>query len=205
MSWELAPLSWEAAATLATGLAAVAGAIVVSRKQVSILQDQVRIAGRQTDIQAGLASIEALKLKSELFGARFEVYDAVRKWLAFIVSEARSPRNHPGDAPDEIEVIDRFISAWDRSRFLFRPEVYGRLDELRKLSHALTYHQKMMRGPLNTDESIEANGKHLDGEHRILSEFGEVLENLSLIFGDELNLSFHGAVQGQIPLDVEDQ
>lgn len=204
MDWELAPPTWEGVSTLVAGFLAVGGATIVGLRQTGIMKKQVAIARRQTDIQEGLANIEGLKLKSDLFDRRFEVYDAVRRWLSFIVGEARSPRPTRADG-DEGACLDRFLVAWDRSRFLFRPEVYRRLEELRKLSHALHFHQQSQRRPLNDDAAIEEHGKHAERERGILLEFASVLEDLSQVFGDELNLSIHGAVHGQLPEEEEEE
>ena len=56
--------SWEAFATLTTGLLAVGGAIVIAKLQMHILTRQTEIADRQTDIAAGQAELERVKLRS---------------------------------------------------------------------------------------------------------------------------------------------
>lgn len=99
--------SWEAFATLATGLAAVAGATWVAR-------GQMKIQKKQTEIQAAT-------LRSDLFDRRFEVYTATAE---FLVAMIRGSRTLP---PAETE---KFLEAASKSRFLFQPEVYEALDEI---------------------------------------------------------------------------
>jgi nucleoside permease NupC len=51
---------WEVFATLATGLAAVAAALVIGLRQMGIAKDQVAIADRQSRILANQAHLEEL-------------------------------------------------------------------------------------------------------------------------------------------------
>tara|TARA_R110000787_G_scaffold70728_1_gene157312 strand:+ start:2118 stop:2645 length:528 start_codon:yes stop_codon:yes gene_type:complete len=110
--------SWEAFATLTTGLLAVGGAIVIAKLQMHILTRQTEIADRQTDIAAGQAELERVKLRSELFDRRAKVVDATRAWF------------HAFNADGHIPLDERntnFREAIAIADFLFRPAVAARL------------------------------------------------------------------------------
>ena len=103
--------SWEAFATLTTGLLAVGGAIVIAKLQMHILTRQTEIADRQTDIAAGQAELERVKLRSELFDRRAKVVHAF---------------NADGHIPLD-ERNTNFREAIAIADFLFRPAVAARL------------------------------------------------------------------------------
>ena len=100
--------SWEAFATLATGLAAVVAAWRVGRKQVMILD-------RQTAIQEQT-------LRSELFDKRFHVYRQARALLEYA-------RFNIQPAPEELH--NAYLQGMLESRFLFDDKVYSHLVKLR--------------------------------------------------------------------------
>jgi Zn-dependent oligopeptidase len=99
--------TWEAFASLVTGIAAVSGAVWVGRKQVAIQEKQVEL--------------KTQSLKSELFAKRLENYESVRD---FMNSVLRTP-----DVIDD-QLLNRFFVAQREARFLFSPNVYQRLDEI---------------------------------------------------------------------------
>jgi hypothetical protein len=76
--------SWEAFATLATGIGAVVAAIVVGLRQAGISDRQSRILERQV-------GLDELKLRSDLFDRRFAVYEATRKFVGHIMAHASEP------------------------------------------------------------------------------------------------------------------
>lgn len=128
MSWEIAPPSWEAAATLSAGLAAVASAVFVGLRQM-------KIADRQVLIQERLTAIEALKVRSELFERRMVVYRATMDWFAAVQIDGAVPRSfgtgEDGPSEEERNVARAFARAVHESRFLFRPKVHGELGNIR--------------------------------------------------------------------------
>jgi hypothetical protein len=99
--------TWEAFATLATGLAAVSAAVVVGRKQAEIQM-----------VQAGLQS---MALKSDLFDRRYSVFERAERFLQEAI---RLGSEQPGTAGQD------FLVAMGESRFLFEPAVELGLREI---------------------------------------------------------------------------
>jgi hypothetical protein len=116
--------TWEAFATLATGLAAVGGATHVGRKQVAISKRQTAILNRQVEL-------EAHSLRSDLFDRRYVIFEATEKLLRDIVQSGDRPENR---------LLDEFRSAMSKSRLLFHSDVYVGLTEI--LSHVLDFDAK---------------------------------------------------------------
>lgn len=176
---------WAALIALLGGVLALAGAWILGGRQLKILSRQTDIQTTQTDIATRMASLEELKLKSELFDDRYEVYRATREWVRFINSESRRPRDDAAAIPGEADIINDFLREWDRSRFLFRPRVHVRLKELLTSSHLLSYVQTRQLSLLP-----DPDGRNfVDEEFALLGEFHRVSENMTDIFGDELFIS----------------
>nr|WP_295236648.1 hypothetical protein [uncultured Brevundimonas sp.] len=178
---------WAALIALLGGILALAGAWILGSRQLKILNRQTDIQTSQTEIATRMASLEELKLKSELFDDRYEVYRATREWVRFINSENRRPRDDANAVPGEADIINDFIREWDRSRFLFRPRVHVRLKELLNLSHKLHYVQKRQLSPIPDPDSRD----FVDEEYAILGEFLRVSEDMADVFGDELFISHY--------------
>lgn len=163
--------SWEAFATLATGILAVGAAIYVGRRQVAISDRQSRILERQTNL-------DALRYRSELFERRFEVYEATARFLGGIMTHADEP---------ERDVQMRFLAAVDASRFLFAPQVATELREIWKESCAFFATKSIMKA------NYSRTGSYGDGmpdkEFQQITGLNTRLESLGDIFGDELRLS----------------
>ncbi len=114
MGIDWAAFSWEAFATLFTGLAAVMAAAVIGWRQSTIMAQQVEIQ-QQT-------------LRSELFDRRMRNFDTVQR-LIYQVRERPDAFN--------ASVIHQFHGAIDEAKFLFPQdvserllEIYGRMGEL---------------------------------------------------------------------------
>lgn len=188
--------SWEAFATLAAGLlgfiaggGAIIGAVIVGRRQATILLEQ-------TAIQARLSNIEELKLRTELFEDRFKVYVAVRKWIQFHLSHGYGPGDRASASePGEEKVRSEYFAALDRARFLFRPSVYNNLNRLHRASMEVTLSGLQMEEPTE-----QANHHiHVKAKWAAMRELDAAWDNLGSVFGDELNLSVHGGVHGALP------
>lgn len=189
-------LSWEAFATLLTGVLAVYAAFRVGTKQVEIQH-------RQAAIQDRLAGIEELKLRQALFDDRFEVYEATRAFLGHIVAHASVPGLSKTDNAElrasDIELQQRFIEELDRASFLFRPSVKKELTELWKTAVQMNFHQKMQKDRHGREEHL----KHVDGEFAQIKLLQKAHADLASIFGDELTLSAHGATFAPRPNDEQ--
>lgn len=105
-----------------TGALAVGAAVLVGLRQAKIMAEQTAIANRQVEL-------EVLKLRSDLFDRRVQVYESAHRWLGTILQTAAAPE---GDMRRE------YGRAMDRAKFLFRPQVYARMKELWDLSVRLT-------------------------------------------------------------------
>ena len=166
--WELAPITWEAVA----GFTAVAAAAWAASRAAGIAEGQRNIQRGQKDIQARQVHLGELKLRSDLFDRRFAVYEDTRRFLSAILTEG---------APPSQEREHAFLVASERSRFLFRPQVYTDLNEVwRKAS---SYRAAWSVAKANPSQ------EHLDAE----SELFEWLANRGLslheLFGEELRLA----------------
>ena len=102
-----AAFSWEAFATLATGLAAVGAAVVIGMKQAEIQR-----------VQAG---IQSLALKSDLFDRRYSLYDRVKRYLIDLQKLA-------GQRDWDCE--QQFLVARGEAQFLFHSSVVTGIDEI---------------------------------------------------------------------------
>jgi len=99
--------TWEAFATLMTGVLAVGAAVYVGRRQTKIMDEQTAIAKRQVDL-------EHLKLRADLFDRRMAVFETTDRWLGEFWA-------HGKPATGDIE--RDFICATDTAKLLFRPAV----------------------------------------------------------------------------------
>lgn len=106
--------TWEAFATLITGLSAVIGAIFIGFRQVEIQRHQTEIQLRQTRLQEA-------ELRADLFDRRYRVFERAEKFLAEILRR--------GDDPSP-ETQAEFSVATGEARFLFGPDVTDGLDEI---------------------------------------------------------------------------
>jgi hypothetical protein len=107
---------WQSFSTLATGLAAVIGAVVVGLRQAKITE-------RQANIQERQVALEAMNLKAELFERRLSIYNAALDFLGLII-------NLDENSPRLIVENKGFFSKVRESHFLFRPEVAQSLERI---------------------------------------------------------------------------
>lgn len=116
MNIDWSAFSWEAFATLVTGVAAVVGATIVGLRQVGIQK-------RQADIQEKQVEIARLEVAASLFDRRMEVYSSVAMVAGSIMS---------GTDPTVAMRID-MLKAMDRSYFLFKEEAVKKIARLHSL------------------------------------------------------------------------
>ena len=115
--------TWEAFATLATGLAAVAGAVWVGSRQMNIAYAQTRISLKQTAILDRQNRLEESKLRAELFDRRMLVYEATADFLINL-------RDIRGQSAGVAERLQTFSQKMRESEFLFAPKVHRGLVEI---------------------------------------------------------------------------
>lgn len=111
--------SWEAFATLATGVLAVGGAVFVGLRQLKIAEKQVDIADRQTEIMSQQGKLADLEFRRGLFDRRMAVYDATLSYLNSLLLRM-----------NDKEINREFASALGRSQFLFQDAVHEALKEV---------------------------------------------------------------------------
>ena len=135
--------SWEAFATLATGLSAVLAAVYVARKQ--------------SEIQKAQVGLQSLALRSDLFDRRYGVYDRVQNFIGEIVRTADSPGR---------DIEQQFLIAKGEAKFLFDATVVSGLDEIwskaceyraLKKMMAHTYQTEGHYGAANPQKECDAN------------------------------------------------
>jgi hypothetical protein len=161
--------SWEAFSTLVTGLAAVAAATFVGRRQTGIAAKQTTILDRQV-------ALEELKLRSELFDRRFAIYEATH---AFI-SEASF-----GDNEVTRQTYDRFKRATDQSIFLFDINIWQSLVEIHQRYRKLEEVESLLKGR-TSDWPFWMEITKLRND--LIMDFHEQRLTLNILFGDELSL-----------------
>jgi hypothetical protein len=121
---------WPSFATLATGLAAVIGAVVIGLRQMRITERQNLVA--------------EMALKAELFDRRLAVYAATNNFLRATIDETLD---------DEISFRERFQQQSAMARFLFRDEIYDHIREISQktsLYRALVWKSKSSLTTLET-------------------------------------------------------
>ena len=178
-------LTWEAAATLMAGFAAVGGAILIGLNQVKIQRRQV--------------ALQQLELRRLLFDVRRPVYESTRDWLAFILQRGHIPNRrynqdfHDRDAAGVRAEIERqqaielaFLAAIEQSRFVFSPHVFDALEQFWLQANEMHFHR------VSQDAQNADRGAHIDEETRLLKWFAEQHRDLSGVFGDELKVSDGG-------------
>lgn len=155
IAWQ--DFSWEAFATLTTGLSAVGAAVYVARKQ--------------SEIQRAQVAIQDLELRSDLFERRYTVFDGVKFFLLEILRLADSPSH---------EAEQQFLIAMGEAKFLFNDSVVSSLDEIWKKAcqfHALKQTMK---------HTYQAEGHYGEGNPQRAADaiawFSERLKSLPSTF-----------------------
>lgn len=158
-------LTWEAFATLVTGLGVVIGATWVGLRQAALQQRTLRLS---------------------LFERRYRIYRATGKWVGYILTTGHIP-NRASNADADAQTREReFLDAVDESRFVFSPHVFDALEQMWLQGNQLHYHQSSRR------QAGEDQATHIDAERRILDWFGQQAIRMAATFGDELKVSDGG-------------
>lgn len=121
-------MTWEAFATLCAATAAAAavvGAVVVGNRQGKIL-------AAQTNIAASMLELEELKLRSELYEKRIEVFSAIREILSFVVMTGKVPGMDRSDenGPLALDTFQNFQKAVSSAQFLFNEKTCSEIDDI---------------------------------------------------------------------------
>lgn len=163
---------------LVGGLLAVAAAVVVGLRQSQIMKSQ-------TDIAKRMFELEEVRLKSELYDRRMEVYKAVRDMLSVAALTGKIPgidANSEGDLVS-LDVFQRFQDGLSAAQFLFDQKTRSKLDELYKLMNELSEVTDLIRQGsrgLNAVELTEARKR----KSNLRGEVVEAFTGLSKLFPD---------------------
>ena len=162
---EWSDFSWEAFATLIAGLAAVSGAVVVAIRQQKILKYQ--------------ATIERLKLRSETFDRRWEVYRTTAEWLLDWWN---------GEGAPNAELKKEFAWSVEKSKFLFRPVVHEKLRDW-QLKRQRIEMLNMRAGRKNTSDEdwIKIQKEQVEIADELQHAFSEIGD----LFGEDMRMSEH--------------
>ena len=166
--------TWEAFATLATGLAAVCAAWWIGRKQ--------------TKIQIAQVDVQRMTLRAELFDRRYEVYEFTRIFLNKINTV------YQDDIVDLREDwVRNFLSAMQKSKIIFSRAVFDGLDQIwRKAVEFSALKEEM--GEIYREEGHYGAGNP-ERKRIAMTWLFDQLEKLPELF-EELNL---GSLAGSVP------
>ena len=115
------------------------------------------------------------KLRLDLFDRRYKIYDATRKFVAGIVSEATF-----SDAQ-----LFTFYAGTSDAEFLFGSDIVDYLTEIRKRALDMRMHQKVYQ-PLPVGDE---HSRHVQAEHDQLLWIGEQLTAMTKTFTPYLSFS----------------
>ena len=168
MPCQIACISWEAAATIFTGLLAVGGATTVGALQLKILNEQ-------KNISLELKNLETLKAKSDLFDKRLKVYIHTRDWLEEFLKNGARPEN---------EIASNFAQSLEEAEFLFGSEMFKKLNGWRMLANKHFYHNTVFNTP-----AANPNIDHVTAMNEIAIELLSAREKLRATFKAAVDLS----------------
>lgn len=167
--------TWEAFATILTGVLAVVAALIVGVRQGGI-------TSRQTDILESQSKLAELSLRHDLFERRYGVYVDVRDFLTYIVQQADYP--HRDAEHPERDLETKFFQAIGLSRFYFGSGVTERLRAIQSKCASYAIVRRAIEDPSNRDH-YAANAIR---ENDLFEEIYELLKGLPDLFGDALRL-----------------
>ncbi len=154
-------MSWEAFATLITGISAVAAAFYVGLRQQKIAERQTLILQRQ--------------LSSSIFERKYAVYEAT---LA-LIKEAIQARNFPEKSDPE------FLAQREKARFLFPDTVGDQLDIIRHQIILLEGHRDEATDGGGSSEVARAGRK---AASEIVRDLRNLYPQVSKIFEDDVDM-----------------
>jgi hypothetical protein len=124
--------TWEAFATLFTGLAAVIAAYAVARRQTKIIERQL--------------VLQELSFRSDAFDRRASVYNAIRHYISEILHSGTFSR--PG-----FHHYERYIEAVETVGFLFSQRLSLEIRALDEFVDEVLRHASYAEAPTNFDDS----------------------------------------------------
>jgi hypothetical protein len=195
---EGAAMVWAALIGVAIGLATVFAAYRVGIRQALIMSDQTKIQKRQVEIAEHALDLELRKVNVDLFDKRFEVYEATRIFLSFMLTHGDAPGwnlNVEGvTSEDQLKIQTNFLAAIDRARFLFKTSVREGLEEILAWADVIHFDTWKDGTPKEDESEDDLKTRNINTYVAFRKEMSTRLANLACVFGDELRLG------GQVPV-----
>lgn len=202
-SAEGAATVWAALIGLLVGLATVGAAFVVGLRQTLIMRDQTRIQKRQVVIAEHALDLELRKVNVDLFDKRFEVYEAARKFLSFMLTHGNAPgwnlKIEGVAAEEQMELQTNFLVGMDKARFLFVPAVRTGLEEILSWADVIHYQQWEDHDLRDGETDDQLKVRNINAYVAFRKKMSDRLATLADVFGDELKLG------GQVPILDDDE
>jgi hypothetical protein len=168
-TWELAPMGWDAIATIVAGLIAVYAAYRVGKRQLAITERQNRVA--------------EMALKAELFDRRFAIYDTAMTLLDDVLT--------PPSIPTDRAKFVRLMEAVHSSRFLFDDlKIHETLLEIQEKAFSNYSLRTTLRLMDPTNPNYQERNIQFHESHKWLAEKQQTLHE---IFYNDLKLELRFA------------
>lgn len=200
---EGAAMIWAALIGVAIGFATVFAAYRVGLRQAVIMSDQTKILKRQVEIAEHALDLELRKVNVDLFDKRFEVYEATREFLSFMLTHGNGPGLNlaveGSTADDQLKLQGDFFAAIDKSRFLFGSSVTKGLEEILSWADTLHFETWADRKPREGESDEQRKNRNINAYVAFRKKMSDRLANLAYVFGDELRLG------GQVPILDEEE
>lgn len=200
---EGAAMVWAALIGVAIGLATVFAAYRVGIRQALIMSDQTKIQKRQVEIAEHALDLELRKVNVDLFDKRFEVYEATRIFLSFMLTHGNAPGwnlNVEGmTSEDQLTIQTNFLAAIDKARFLFKASVREGLEEILAWAEVIHFDTWRDGAPKEGESEDDLKNRNINTYGAFRKEMSTRLSNLADVFGDELRLG------GQVPILDEEE
>lgn len=159
---------WLSFSTLFTGIAAVAAAYLVGKKQTVISQNQNQILSRQVDLAES-------SLRASLFEKRLETYETAKDFIIFVMLQRYRIADRPA-------LEKEFAAKIRESLFLFKDQrIYEQLNTLWKNAREL---ENLRERPDALEEIVAMECAKLIKEWEERAE--KTLENLADLFRSDL-------------------
>lgn len=200
---EGAAMIWAALIGVAIGLATVYAAYRVGLKQALIMSEQTKIQKRQVEIAEHALDLELRKVNVDLFDKRFEVYEATRIFLSFMLTHGNAPGwnlNVEGvKSEDQLKIQTDFLAGIDKARFLFKASVREELEEILSWADVVHFDTWKDDTPKEGESEEALKVRNINTYVAFRKEMSTRLANLADVFGDELRLG------GQVPILDEEE
>ena len=187
---EGAAMVWAALIAAVPAILAVIGAVIIGRRQLRLLDYQ---AALQAEVGYRAISVEAEKLKGDLWEKRFEVYEAARKFVSFMLTHGNVPGFNTAvegqTLKDQMMIQADFIGAMDRSKFLFRPEVRAYMEHIWEMGLNLHHGKHGTPAAPEGETEQEAKDRVANGYADFRRRMRDLMTGLADVFGDQLMLA----------------